>query len=133
MTNKQKENIESSKARKKQEKKAEYNFLLYVPEIKHSDWKLVDSKVVIYFKVKDPVKRFVGWLYKTSPTCDVTLDDLCTKAWLLIDGKKSIYDIAKVMAKECNENIDSAISRSVPYMKYIAKKGWITFKEVKKI
>ena len=114
-------------------KKDEYNFLLYVPEIKHNNWKVVDNKVVIYFKVKDPVKKFVGWLYKTSPACDVTFDELCTKAWLLIDGEKSIYDIAKIMAKECNESIDDSIYRVVPYMRYIAKKGWIDFKEVKKV
>ena len=46
-------------------KKANYNFLLYVPEIKYNNWKVVDNKVVIYFEVKDPVKRFIGWLYKT--------------------------------------------------------------------
>ena len=118
---------------KKQNKKANYNFLLYVPEIKHDNWKVVEDKVVIYFSVKDPVKRFVGWLYKKSPTCDVTFDNLCSKAWLFIDGKNSIYDIAKKMAKECNENIDSSIHRIVPYMRYIAKKGWISFKEVKEV
>ena len=114
-------------------KKANYNFLLYVPEIKYNNWKVVDNKVVIYFEVKDPVKRFIGWLYKTSPSCDITFDELCTKAWLLIDGKRCVYDIAKIMAKECNESIDSSIHRVVPYIHHIAKKGWISFKEVKKV
>ena len=120
------------KALNKNSKKDNYNFLLYVPEIKHNNWKVVDNEVVIYFEVKDPVKRFIGWLYKTSPTCDITFDELCTKAWLLIDGTRSIYDIVKIMSRECNESIDSSIHRVVPYMHHIARKGWISFKEVKK-
>ncbi|MGG7077144.1 PqqD family peptide modification chaperone [Clostridium sardiniense] len=125
--------LKNNKKKSKTEKKANYNFLLYVPEIKHDNWKVVDNKVVIYFSVKDPVKRFVGWLYKTSPTCDITFDDLCSKAWLLIDGERCIYDIAKIMATECNESLDSSIHRIVPYMHHIAKKGWVSFKEVKKV
>lgn len=109
------------------EKNAKYNFILYKPQIKHDNWEVVDNKVVVYFKVKDPVKKFVGWLYKKSPTCDITFDELCSKAWLYIDGKKTIYDIAKLMSKDCNESVESSIKRIVPYMKFVAQKGWIKF------
>lgn len=117
----------------KSKKKDSYNFMLYVPEITHEDWKLEDEKVILYFKVKDPVKRFSGWLIKKTATCDITFDELCTKAWLAIDGKRSVYEICRLMGTQTGETLEQSIYRLIPYMKHIAKKGWIKFKEVKKI
>lgn len=108
-----------------------YNFAMYVPEIKHSEWEVKEGKVTLYFKVNDPVKKFASWLVKKSPSCDVELDDMCSQAWLSIDGEKSIYDISKIMAKMYNEEINVSIYRLVTYMRYISKRGWIAFKEVK--
>lgn len=121
------------KQEEKSKKKDSYNFMLYVPKITHDNWEIKDEQVVLYFKIKDPVKKFSGWLIKKSPTCDITFDKLCTKAWLLIDGKRSVYEICNTMAKETGETLDQSIYRLIPYMKHIAKKGWVKFKEVKDI
>lgn len=113
-------------------KDAKYNFLLYVPEIKYDDWKLNDEgRVVLYFKVNDPIKRFAGWLVKKKPNCDMVFDEPCSDAWLMINGENSIYDIVKVMGKKHNDSMENAIYRLTTYMKFLSKRGWITFKKVK--
>lgn len=113
--------------------KDKYNFSMYVPEIRHNEWEFKDGKVTLYFKVNDPVKRFAAWLVKKSPSCDVEFDEMCSQVWLAIDGEKSVYDISKIMAEKYNEEINKSLYRLITYMRYVAKKGWVSFKEVKKI
>ena len=116
----------------KEKNNDKYNFLLYVPEIKYDNWKTTErGNVILYFKVTDPIKRFAGWLVKKKPNCDMEFDDRCSAAWLLIDGDRSIFDIAKIMAKKYGDTMDDSIYRLITYMKFLSKKGWITFKKVK--
>ena len=52
--------------------KDKYNFALYVPVIKDKNWELQDNgKVVLHLTVKDPVRRFAGWLVKKSPKTEL--------------------------------------------------------------
>ena len=108
-----------------------YNFLKYVPEIKHDDWKVKNNKVTLYFKVTDPIRKFAGWLVKKSPNCDLEFDELCSKAWLCIDGERCLLDIARILSKESGDKLNDSIYRLVTYMKYLSKRGWISFKKVK--
>ena len=43
--------------------------------------------------------------------------------WLLIDGKRSIYDIALEMAKGLGDIEEVSIERLVMYIRYIVRKG----------
>lgn len=115
----------------KEKRDDKHNFLMYVPEIKHDNWKENNGKVILYFEVKDPIRKFAGWLVKKSPHCDMEFDELCSSAWLAIDGERSIYDIAKIMSLKSNDSITDSIYRIVTYMKFLSKKGWINFKKVK--
>jgi len=49
--------------------------------------------------------------------------------WRYIDGKRTVYDIAKLMAETYKENVDGELYRLVTYLKYISKRGWIKFNE----
>lgn len=80
-----------------------YNFALYVPIIKYENWEIVDGKVKLYFLVKDPLRRFAGWLVKKSPSIDITFDELSSTTWLLVDGKKNIFEISKLINKDNKE------------------------------
>ena len=123
--------MKTDKNNSEKNKDAKYNFLMYVPEIKHDTWEVNDEgRVVLYFKVNDPIKRFAGWLVK-NPNCDMTFDEPCSDAWLMINGENSIYDIVKVMQKKYNDSTENAIYRLTTYMKFLSKRGWITFKKVK--
>lgn len=41
--------------------------------------------------------RFVRWLVKKNNLRDIVFDEKSSLVWILIDGKRSIYDIALKM------------------------------------
>ncbi|HAR85741.1 MAG TPA: PqqD family protein [Clostridium sp.] len=124
--NKKQEEIE------KQAQDTKHNFALYVPEIKQENWEEKDGKVIIHIKVTDPVKKFLAWMVKRTPETKLELDERCSTVWKYIDGKRTVYDIAKLMAETYKENVDGELYRLVTYLKYISKRGWIKFKEYDK-
>lgn len=81
--------------------KEEKNFLLYIPEIKHSNYKVDENNIVtLYFEHNKFMERVARWLVKKSNISDMVFDEKSSLVWLLIDGEKSIYDIAMEMAKK---------------------------------
>lgn len=113
----------------KQEQDTQHNFALYVPEVKIHDWEEKDGKVVLCIKVNDPVKKFLAWLVKRTPQTKLELDERCSSVWKGIDGKRTVYDLAKLMSETYKEDVNGELRRLVIYLKYIAKRGWIKFKE----
>jgi len=114
-------------------RKDKYNFVLYVPEIRHHRFRVTDAgRVVLEFEI-NPVKKLMGRLVNREPVSDIELDELCSSAWLSMDGTRSILDIARIQSEKTGDDIDEAVRRIVKFMRYIAKRGWIKFKEVQKI
>lgn len=108
--------------------KEKYNFALYIPVIKENHWDVNDEgRVTLHLTVKDPVRRFTGWLVKRSPKTELDLDELSSKVWCLIDGKRTIYDISKEMAKD-SATPDDELRRLVTFIRYCSKKGWVGYK-----
>lgn len=108
--------------------KDKYNFALYVPVIKEKNWDVNDEgRVTLHLTVKDPIRRFAGWLVKKSPKTELDLDELSSKAWRLIDGKRTIYEISKEMAKT-SDTPDDELRRLVTFIRYCSKKGWVGYK-----
>ena len=117
---------------KKTHYKEEKNFLLYIPEIKYDNYKVDENNIVtLYFEHNKPMERFVRWLVKKNNLSDIVFDEKSSLAWLLMDGKRSIYDIALEMAKWLGDTEEVAIERLVMYIRYIARKGWIKFIGIK--
>lgn len=112
-------------------KKDEYNFVLYVPEVTHDDWQMFDGKVLLNFKVSNPITKFVGFMIKKNPKKDMLFDDLCTSAWLLIDGERSIYEIARIQGHVNDVEFKDNLFRLIQFIKYVSKQGWIRYKRVK--
>jgi len=111
--------------------KDKYNFALYIPEIKHQQWENNAGRVVLHWTVKDPVRRFAGWLVKKSPAVTLDLDEMGSKAWLLMDGKKCIYEISKEVNLDGRDTSEEALRRLANFVRYLAKKGWVNFKGVR--
>ncbi len=116
----------------KKQEKDEYNFVLYVPEIIHDDWKIVDDKVLLNFRITNPITRFAGFLAKKRPEKDMVLDNMCTSAWLSIDGEKSIYEIARIQSQKTDDEFKEDLRRLVEFIRYVSKQGWVRYKRVKK-
>ena len=106
-----------------------YNFVLYVPEITHENWEVKDEKVVLHFKVLHPLTRFLGILAGKKPKKDMTFDEMSSKAWLQIDGKKSIFEIARELSKETDDEFKEDLRRLVEFIKFTSKKGWVRYKK----
>ena len=112
----------------------ETNFLFYVPEIIHEDYKVNDKNIVtLYFHHNKLIERFARWLVNKSNISDIEFDKNCSAAWLLIDGKRNIYEIALEMAEICGDTKEVAIERLVPFIKYILKRNWIKFLGIKSL
>lgn len=109
-----------------------HNFALYVPEIKDVEWSEKSGKVILVIKITDPIKKFLAWLVKRTPQTNLELDERCSEVWKCIDGKRTVYDISKIMADKYKSDINGELYRLVTYLKYIAKRGWIRFKEYEK-
>jgi len=111
--------------------KDKYNFVLYVPEIRHKAYRVTDDGGVVLELEIPPAKRLMGWLANRKPVSDMELDALSSAAWLSIDGTRSILDIARLQSENTGDDIDESARRLVAFMRYLAKRGWIRFKEVK--
>lgn len=108
--------------------KDKYNFVLYIPEIKHQKYSVTDSgRVILEFKI-NPIKKLMGRLVNREPVSDIELDELSSSAWLNMDGMRSILDIARIQSKKTGDNIDEGARRIVRFMRYLANRGWIKFK-----
>ena len=114
------------KSHSKTGKVEENNFLMYVPVIIHKNYKIDDKNIVtLYFEHNKLVEKFARWLANKSNVSDIELDEKSSAAWLLIDGKKNIYEIALEMAEVCGDTQEVAIERLVLFIRYILRKRWI--------
>lgn len=105
-----------------------YNFILYIPEIKSQDFTVTNGgRVILELKI-NPVKMLMGRLVNKVPLSTLELDELSSSAWLSMDGRRSILDIARIQSQKTGDDIDEAARRIVQFMRYIANKGWIRFK-----
>ena len=76
--------------------KDKYNFVLYIPEIMHQNFRVTDAgRVILDFKI-NPVKKLLGRLVNREPAADVELDELSSSVWLNMDGTRSILYRAHV-------------------------------------
>lgn len=107
-----------------------YNFVLYVPEIRQRFTVTGAGRVLLAFEIH-PVKRLMARLAHREPVSDLELDELSSSAWLSMDGTRNILDIARIQAEKTGDELDQAVARIVKFMRYIAKRGWIRFTEVK--
>jgi len=114
------------------ERKDKYNFILYVPEVKHQAFKVTDEGRVVLELPINRAKKVLGKLVAKEPVSDLEFDELSSAAWLAIDGTRSILDIARMQSEKTGDDVDEAARRIVQFMRYIAKRGWIRFKEVQK-
>lgn len=114
-------------------KQDKYNFVLYIPEIIHKQYRLTDEGKVILDLGLNPMKKLMGKLVNREPTSDIELDDLSSSAWLNMDGERSILDIAHIQSEKTGDDIDESVRRIVQFIRYISKRGWIKFKGYKKI
>ncbi len=108
-----------------------YNFVLYVPELKHRDYRITETGTVVLELEINAVKKLAGKLAAKEPVSDIEFDQLSSSAWLAIDGSRSILDIARLQSEKSGDDIDESARRVAQFMKYILTRGWIRLSEAK--
>lgn len=103
------------------------NFLLYVPMRKHDNWERRNGRVVLIFYHDKPIEKFFRWLVGKSNITDMELDDMGSIVWENIDNKNNIYEIGQFLVKNYGEGCEPVYERLIMYLRYLNRKGWISF------
>lgn len=122
----------SQKTSKNKKKQKEDNFLLYTPKKKHQLYEIRNKKVVLIFHHNKPIERFIRWLVKKPTISDITLDEMGSEIWLLIDGNNNVYDIGQKLFAKFGSKCEPIYDRLILYLRYLNKKGWIYFEKTQK-
>ena len=120
-------NVENNKEESKKKTKKEDNFLLYIPKKKHETFEVNKGIVKLVFYHDKFAEKALRWLVKKPYISDMELDQLGSRVWLLIDGKKSVYDIGQDILNEFGSSCEPVYDRLIMYLRYLNKKGWISF------
>lgn len=115
----------------KNKKQKEDNFLLYIPKRRQITWKEKEGRVYLIFHHDKIAERFVRWLVKKPYVSDMELDSLGSSAWKLIDGNNSVYGIGQSLLKKYGTSCEPVYDRLILYLRYLNKKGWISFEKGK--
>lgn len=122
-------NLENIGENSSKNNKKEDNFLLYIPRKKHLTFEENKGIVKLVFYHDKAVEKFVRWLMKKPLTSDVELDKYGSRVWLLIDGNNSIYEIGQILLQEFGDKIEPVYDRLVMFIRYLNRKGWISFEK----
>lgn len=101
----------------------------YKPLRKIEQWEVNGEKVKLFFNHNNLVEKFMRWLIKKPKVSDIELDEMGSMVWQLCDGTKTVYDIALAMVKRFNDSEQNSIDRLIMFLRYLSRKGWITFEK----
>ena len=86
--------------------KAEDNFLLFVPHIKHETWEEKEDSIYLIFYHDHPIQKIANWLVKKPNKSDIKLDDLGSAVWKSIDGSRNVMEIGEAIKEEFGESCE---------------------------
>lgn len=108
--------------------KIEDNFLDYVP-VRKVDWKLNENGKVylIKEKTKNKLLKKIIDLFNKSQFFNIHLDQLGTSAWLLVDGKRNVYEINEKMKEEFVDDLYQPEQRLCYFFSILKKNKFVDF------
>lgn len=117
---------------KKYKLRREQNFFDMVP-VQNFQYEMKDENLAVVLIPrfdKNPIGRF---LERRSSKKEIRaeLDEIGTTVWLAIDGKATVFDIAKILRAQMGV-IEQADNRTVEYLKQLYHHSFIDFKEYNK-
>lgn len=107
--------------------KHEDNFLLYVPKKKHATWETEKNIVKLVFYHDKAIEKFMRWLVKKPRVSDITLDEIGSTTWNLIDGANTVYDISQKLYEKYGERCNPENKSLIMFLRYLNRRGWISF------
>lgn len=113
---------------KNPEIKNKENFFEYIP-VRNIEWDK-DEKERVYLIKEKSKKKFMKkiiWFFSKSQVFKIHLDELGTSVWLLIDGKRNVYEIIQEMGKNHKDNLDQAEQRVSNFFILLKKNKFVDF------
>ncbi|MEW6507891.1 MAG: PqqD family protein [Bacteroidota bacterium] len=101
-------------------------FKLYGEEINEN----LVTVLIPKFKNKYFAKYIVPKL--KSPVFKLNLDEIGSSAWLLLDGKKDVRSISKILLEKFGEKIEPVNQRLTKFLTNLYEQRLITFSEINK-
>lgn len=105
------------------------NYLDYIPSKSEKvDWRKTDeglTQIIIYRN--SLLDKIVRKLFFTPDKYIVDLDRLGSLVWDSIDGKKSVYEISKIVKNEFGEDAEPLYERLIEYMIILKNNKFIKF------
>ncbi len=99
--------------------KKKENYLDYVPVYNPDYTFSIDEQgnVTIFVENKGLFNRIAQLVLKKPKISQIHLDEMGNFIWPLIDGKKTIYEIARLVKEEFGEKAEPLYNRLVSYMR----------------
>ncbi len=107
------------------------NYLDMVP-VYHENCKFEISEqkeVTIFVENKGIFNKIAQMFFKRPRVSQIHLDAMGNFIWPLIDGQKSIYELAELVKQEFGENAEPLYQRIAQYFKTLESYGFICMKE----
>lgn len=100
-------------------KKNKKNYLDCIPmRNEEFKWETTDeNRIIIYRTNKRWMERVTQVLFKRPKVTRIELEEYGTFIWPLIDGRRSIYDIAQLVKEEFGEKSEPVYERVAKYFK----------------
>ena len=100
-------------------KKSKMNYLDYIPvKNEELEWEMTDNGVVMIYRTnKKWMERITQVLLKKPKVTKIELEEYGTFIWPLIDGKRSVYDIAQLVKEEFGDKAEPLYERLVAYFR----------------
>lgn len=119
---------------KKNKQKQSDNYLDFIPMHHEQKEYNVDAqgKVTVLIENKGIFNRIAQKVFHRPKITQVHLDDMGNFIWKLMDGRRSVYDIALLVKEEFGEQAEPLYDRLVTYMKTLESYGFIRMDKAEK-
>lgn len=104
------------------------NYLDYIPVPgKQVRYEISEGKVTIYQENRGMFNRIFQVLLKKPKISQIHLDEMGNFIWPLMDGKRSILDIAEQVKEQFGEKAEPLYPRLVKYFQMLKDYGFVEF------
>ena len=109
--------------------KQEKNLLDLIPE-RNCRWEAAeDGRIYLLVpRFKNKIMRRIGLHFGRSDWVKIFFDEIGTRSWGLIDGRRTVTEIGVTLEKEMGEKVKPVYERLAEFMVILSRNRFIVFK-----
>lgn len=111
---------------KKKQKKSE-NYLDYIP-VHNEKYRFEtgeNQEITIFVENRGAFNRIAQFFFKKPKVSQIHLDEMGNFIWPLMDGKRTVYDIAVIVKESFGEKAEPLYNRLVTYIRTLESYNFI--------